>query len=175
MWHTHSHMCTQKNRVELQAMKWIVNILTRQFLILLITAISLQVTVLHEVNTKCLLSIYSDVSLSKIALSVYRFVWYRRLLTDVCWFEVMVNVPVKSAALCLIVRAHASVMGRWEAHEACVCSGKLLNCFCVYTKDHATENIILSSHLCAQRIWTSIDNGVVERRHEWFQKYGQTL
>lgn len=42
---------------------------------------------------------------AKMALSVYRFVWYQRLLTDVCWFEAMVNVPVKSAALCLIVRA----------------------------------------------------------------------
>lgn len=111
---------------------------------------------------------------AEMALSVYHFVWHRRLLTDVCWFEAMVNVPVKSAALCLIIRAHASVMGRWEAHEACVCSGKLLNCFCVYTKDHATENIILSSHLCAQRIWSNVDNGV-GRRHEWFEKYSHKL
>lgn len=36
---------------------------------------------------------------ARMALSVYRLVWYRRLLTDVCWFEAMVNVPVKSAAL----------------------------------------------------------------------------
>lgn len=66
----------------------------------------------------------------------------------------MFNVPVKHAALYLIIRAHGSVTGRWGAHEACVCSGKLLNCFCVYIKDHATENISPSSRLCAQRIWS---------------------
>lgn len=66
----------------------------------------------------------------------------------------MFNVPVKHAALYLIIRAHGSVIGRWGAHEACVCSGKLLNCFCVYIKDHATENISPSSRLCAQRIWS---------------------
>lgn len=84
----------------------------------------------------------------------YHFVWYRGLLTDVCWFEAMFNVPVKHTAFCLSIRAHASVIGRWGAHEACVCSGKLLNCFCVYIKDHATENISPSSRLCAQRIWS---------------------
>lgn len=104
-----------------------------------------------------------------LSVYIYRFVWHGRPLTDVCWFEAMVNVPVKRAALCLIIRAHASVIGRWEAHEACVCSGKLLNCFCVYTKDYATKNIILSPRLRAQRIWSSADD-----RGEPFEKSAAT-
>lgn len=102
--------------------------------------------------TTCLSASCSEVSSSKKKCP-YHLVWYRRLLTDVCWFEAMFNVPVKHAALYLIIRAHASLIGRWGAHEPCVCSGKLLNCFCVYIKEHATENISPSSRSRAQRIW----------------------
>lgn len=73
-------------------------------------------------------------------ISVYHSVWRWWLLTDVCWFDVMPNVLKMQHSAWL----SEPVMGGWEAHEACVCSGKLLNCVCVYTKDHATENIILS-------------------------------
>lgn len=47
-----------------------------------------------------------------MTLSTCCCVWYQRLLTDVWWFEAMVNVPGKSVALCLIIRACALVMGR---------------------------------------------------------------
>lgn len=145
-------------------MKWIVNILTWQLQISLITTLSLLVT-------KCTRCVYRQFAPEYLLRQKNRrkclsfCVRYRRLLTDVCWFEATLNVPVKSAALCLIVGGHASVIGRREAHRACVCSGKLLNCFCVYTKDHATENIVLSSQLCAQRIWSSTGGGE-ERRHD---------
>lgn len=130
----------------------------------------LHVAPLNNVFTVNLICCILNLKKKKVlSVYIYRFVWHGRPLTDVCWFEAMVNVPVKRAALCLIIRAHASVIGRWEAHEACVCSGKLLNCFCVYTKDYATKNIILSPRLRAQRIWSSADD-----RGEPFEKSAAT-
>ena len=66
---------------------------------------------------------------------------------------------LKVQPLWLIIKASCLTgRGRWETHEAFVCSGKLLNCCCVYTEDHAIEEtqsvFLVCVWMYAQRIWS---------------------